>query len=91
MANELQKMYTFQFSFVNPNTGRDDSVQFCAVDFVEARALFGGWIDEERLEPAIINEAKCEAVRNEEDAKEYGDRYGDPSDLLITGISMKFA
>lgn len=90
MTNESRKMYTFQFSFVNPNTGRDDFVQFCAVDFEEARTLFGDWIDEARLEPAIKNEAKCEAVRNEEDEREYGDRYGDPSDLLITGISMKF-
>lgn len=77
------KIFTFQFSFVNPNTNREDKTQFCAENQLEAINLFSDWClsDEKMAHVPKIN--NITVVYNQYDADEYGNEYGTPDEYKV--------
>ena len=76
------KVYTFQFYFVDPETSAYDETEFCSETESEAVKLFKQFCMDEF---GIILPASMAVVYNEEDALEYGDRYGTPDELMKRG------
>lgn len=90
--SESNKIYTWEFRFINPETKKEDSTQFCASTMEEAMKLFTEWCAKDMrfvlyYKPSgvcVLGDMKkdCSVVYNEEDAKEYGENYGSPEDFL---------
>ena len=76
----MEKIFTFEFHFVNPNTGKDDQTQFCASTQAEAISLFTSWCQQDEKYTKVPNPTSIEVVYNEDDAAEIGESYGKPED-----------
>lgn len=80
------KMFTFEFSFMNPDTTQDDETQFCAESYDEACGLFEAWYREEFGKNIPVSEYEASVVYDEDDSDEYGERYGTPEEYYATKL-----
>ena len=75
--NERKSLYstmsTFRFNFENVETGKPDSIDFCAHHAPEAYELFTNWVINE-LENSV-KDVSVDIVFDEDDAKEYCENY----------------
>lgn len=69
--------YTFDFEYGEPDSENTDRVHICAHTQQEAMDLFDYFWDDNEL-PADIEIKRITVVYNEEDAAEYGSKYGSP-------------
>lgn len=81
----MNKMYTFQFNFKDPD-GNDDETQFCAENYDEACGLFESWYFENFRTNVPVSEYETSVVHNDDDEDEYGDRYGTPEEYYATKL-----
>lgn len=81
----MDKMYTFQFDFKDPDWN-DDETQFCAENYDEACSLFESWYLENFRTNIPVREYETSVVYNDDDADEYGDRYGTPEEYYATKL-----
>ena len=76
---ETEKVFTFKFTFTA--NGKEDSAEFCAHSVAEAERFFEEWfLNENESNTGEIPFYEVEVVYNEEDADDYGNRYGTPED-----------
>lgn len=77
------KIFTFQFSFVNPKTNKNDETQFCAETQLEAINLFSDWCLSDEKMSNVPKIDSINIVYNQADADEYGDEYGTPEEYNV--------
>lgn len=70
-----EKMYTYEFRFLNPVTLQEDKVQKCGKNMWEALQLFEQWCKDEKM-PSAPRIIKIMLAYNQDDADEYGENYG---------------
>ena len=71
-------MYTFLFTFINPNTGKEDQTEYCAETDKEAIEGFQDFCADEGF--GTVPDYDMEIVYNREDADYYGMNYGYPDE-----------
>lgn len=76
----MEKLFTFQFTFVNPETNARDETQFCASSQMEAISLFTTWCQLDMHFKTVPTPSNIEVVYNQSDADEYGNNYGKPEE-----------
>ena len=71
-------MYTFLFTFINPNTGKEDQTEYCAETDKEAVEGFQDFCSDEGFD--TVPDYDMEIIYNHDDADYYGMDYGYPDE-----------
>ena len=78
-------MYTFLFTFINPNTGKEDQTEYCAETDKEAIEGFQDFCSDESFNS--VPDYDMEIIYSHDDADYYGMDYGCPDEYPDKGCS----